>query len=47
MKVDQETREKISRWGYELGKILETYSLPAEAFDVVKDIYMEIEGVLR
>ena len=44
--MDQEIREKISKWQYELGKILEMYALPGEAFDTVKDIYIEIEGVL-
>ena len=44
--MDQETREKIRKWQYELGKILETYSLPLEAFDIVQGIYIEMGGVL-
>lgn len=44
--MDQEMREKIQKWGFELGKILETYSLPLEAFDTIKDIYIEMEGAI-
>ena len=44
--MNQEAKEKLMKWKYELGKILETYALPGEAYDVVKDIYIEIEGVL-